>query len=86
MPLGSRRPTDSRFAPDTLSDDELDPTREPFRSWWTGKASEIQAAIDRDGLKWVAEENFLTRMSADERRRYLGLLVSGDEEPSTSEQ
>lgn len=38
--------------------------------------SEIQAAIERDGLSWEAEENFLTRMSADERSRYLGLLVS----------
>ena len=38
-------PTDHRFAPDTLAADQLDPTGDAFRGWWTRKAKEIKAAI-----------------------------------------
>lgn len=41
--------------------------------------SEIQAAIEADGLSWEAEENFLTRMSAEERQGYLGVVVTPEE-------
>jgi C1A family cysteine protease len=41
--------------------------------------SEINAAIQADGLSWEAEENFLTQMSAAERRGYLGLIVTPEE-------
>ncbi len=32
-------PTDARFAPDTLTNQQLDPKGAPFRGWWTRKAS-----------------------------------------------
>ena len=38
-------PTDSRFAPDTLTNAQLDPYGAAFRGWWTRKAQQIQAAI-----------------------------------------
>lgn len=38
-------PTDQRFAPDTLTRDQLDPTKAPFRDWWTRRATMIQKAI-----------------------------------------
>ena len=38
-------PTDTRFAPDTLTNAQLDPYGAPFRGWWNRKASEIQAFI-----------------------------------------
>lgn len=38
-------PTDRRFAPDTLTREQLDPTKAPFRDWWTRRASMIQKAI-----------------------------------------
>ena len=36
-------PTDSRFAPDTLTNQQLDPEGAAFRGWWTRKAQQIQA-------------------------------------------
>jgi C1A family cysteine protease len=41
--------------------------------------SQINAAIEADGLSWQAEENFLTQMSAEKRRGYLGLIVTPEE-------
>ncbi len=41
--------------------------------------SQIQAAIEADGLSWEAEENFLTQMTTEERRGYLGVIVTPDE-------
>lgn len=41
--------------------------------------SQIQAAIKADGLSWQAEENFLTEMSTEERRGYLGVIVTPEE-------
>ena len=38
-------PTDSRFAPDTLTAAQLDPGTAPFRGWWSRKATQIKAAI-----------------------------------------
>ncbi|WP_328529818.1 hypothetical protein OG984_01010 [Nocardioides sp. NBC_00368] len=38
-------PTDQRFAPDTLTRDQLDPTQAPFRDWWTRRATMIKEAI-----------------------------------------
>ncbi len=38
-------PTDSRFAPDTLTNQQLDPYSTAFRGWWTRKAQQLQAAI-----------------------------------------
>jgi alpha-glucuronidase len=38
-------PTDQRFAPDTLTREQLDPTKAPFRDWWTRRATMIQQAI-----------------------------------------
>lgn len=38
-------PTDERFAPDTLTEDQLDPYGEEFRDWWHRKAKQIQEAI-----------------------------------------
>ncbi|MFD0782744.1 alpha-glucuronidase family glycosyl hydrolase [Micromonospora azadirachtae] len=38
-------PTDSRFAPDTLTNSQLDPYSPAFRGWWTRKAQQIQASI-----------------------------------------
>ena len=38
-------PTDQQFAPDTLTADQLDPTKAPFRDWWRRKATAIKAAI-----------------------------------------
>ncbi|OXM63481.1 alpha-glucuronidase family glycosyl hydrolase [Amycolatopsis vastitatis] len=38
-------PTDARFAPDTLTREELDPYSAKFRDWWTRRARQLQAAI-----------------------------------------
>jgi alpha-glucuronidase len=38
-------PTDQRFAPDTLTNEQLDPYSDAFRGWWTRKARELQASI-----------------------------------------
>jgi alpha-glucuronidase len=38
-------PTDQRFAPDTLSNAQLDPYGEAFRGWWNRRARLIQEAI-----------------------------------------
>ncbi|HEY8338722.1 MAG TPA: alpha-glucuronidase family glycosyl hydrolase [Egibacteraceae bacterium] len=38
-------PTDPRFAPDTLTNEQLDPYSEEFRGWWRRKAEQLQAAI-----------------------------------------
>jgi alpha-glucuronidase len=38
-------PTDRRFAPDTLTNAQLDPYSAEFRGWWTRKARELQASI-----------------------------------------
>ncbi|GAA2337307.1 hypothetical protein GCM10009854_11770 [Saccharopolyspora halophila] len=38
-------PTDERFAPDTLTEDQLDPTRQPFRDWWHRHARQVKQAI-----------------------------------------
>jgi alpha-glucuronidase len=38
-------PTDSRFAPDTLTNQQLDPYSAAFRGWWTRKAQQIKSAI-----------------------------------------
>ncbi|WP_327031580.1 alpha-glucuronidase family glycosyl hydrolase [Micromonospora ureilytica] len=38
-------PTDSRFAPDTLTNSQLDPYGADFRGWWHRRAQQIQAAI-----------------------------------------
>ncbi|MEU7608042.1 alpha-glucuronidase family glycosyl hydrolase [Micromonospora sp. NPDC049204] len=38
-------PTDSRFAPDTLTNSQLDPYGADFRGWWHRRAEQIQAAI-----------------------------------------
>ena len=36
-------PTDTRFAPDTLTNAQLDPYSAEFRGWWRRKAQQIQA-------------------------------------------
>jgi alpha-glucuronidase len=38
-------PTDSRFAPDTLTNEQLDPYSDSFRGWWTRKAQHMRASI-----------------------------------------
>ena len=38
-------PTDPRFAPDTLTNEQLDPYSDAFRGWWNRKARELQASI-----------------------------------------
>jgi alpha-glucuronidase len=38
-------PTDDRFAPDTLTEDQLDPTSADFRGWWRRRAQQIQQSI-----------------------------------------
>jgi alpha-glucuronidase len=38
-------PTDSRFEPDTLTNEQLDPYSSEFRGWWTRKAQELRASI-----------------------------------------
>jgi alpha-glucuronidase len=38
-------PTDQRFAPDTLTNEQLDPYSAEFRGWWNRKARQLQAAI-----------------------------------------
>ena len=38
-------PTDPRFAPDTLTNEQLDPYGDAFRGWWSRKARELQTAI-----------------------------------------
>jgi alpha-glucuronidase len=38
-------PTDSRFAPDTLTNQQLDPYSAEFRGWWNRKAAALQASI-----------------------------------------
>jgi alpha-glucuronidase len=38
-------PTDPRFAPDTLTNEQLDPYSDAFRGWWNRKARELKASI-----------------------------------------
>ena len=38
-------PTDPRFAPDTLTNQQLDPYSDAFRGWWNRKARQLQASI-----------------------------------------
>jgi alpha-glucuronidase len=38
-------PTDPRFAPDTLTNEQLDPYSAEFRGWWNRKARQLQASI-----------------------------------------
>jgi alpha-glucuronidase len=38
-------PTDPRFAPDTLTNEQLDPYSDDFRGWWNRKARQLQASI-----------------------------------------
>jgi alpha-glucuronidase len=38
-------PTDARFAPDTLTNEQLDPKGEPFRGWWNRRAKLLQESI-----------------------------------------
>jgi alpha-glucuronidase len=38
-------PTDSRFAPDTLTNQQLDPYGDEFRGWWNRRAEQIQESI-----------------------------------------
>jgi alpha-glucuronidase len=38
-------PTDARFAPDTLTREQLDPYSAQFRDWWARRARQLQAAI-----------------------------------------
>ncbi len=38
-------PTDPRFAPDTLTNEQLDPYGAAFRGWWNRKAKELKASI-----------------------------------------
>ena len=38
-------PTDARFAPDTLTNQQLDPYGAPFRGWWNRKAQQIKNSI-----------------------------------------
>jgi alpha-glucuronidase len=38
-------PTDPRFAPDTLTNAQLDPKSEAFRGWWNRRAKLLQASI-----------------------------------------
>ncbi|SDL82976.1 alpha-glucuronidase family glycosyl hydrolase [Nonomuraea jiangxiensis] len=38
-------PTDPRFAPDTLTNEQLDPHGEDFRGWWNRRAGLLRAAI-----------------------------------------
>jgi alpha-glucuronidase len=38
-------PTDPSFAPDTLTNEQLDPYGDAFRGWWNRKARELQGSI-----------------------------------------
>ncbi|RKN47230.1 alpha-glucuronidase [Streptomyces hoynatensis] len=38
-------PTDQRFAPDTLTDEQMAPVDPAFQEWWSRKARQIQEAI-----------------------------------------
>ncbi len=38
-------PTDQRFAPDTLTNAQLDPYSDEFRGWWNRKAGQLRASI-----------------------------------------
>jgi alpha-glucuronidase len=38
-------PTDPRFAPDTLTNEQLDPDGEEFRGWWNRRAGLVQESI-----------------------------------------
>jgi len=38
-------PTDARFAPDTLTNEQLDPYSAEFRGWWQRRAARIQQSI-----------------------------------------
>jgi alpha-glucuronidase len=38
-------PLDQRFAPDTLTREQLDPTGAEFQGWWNRRARELQAAM-----------------------------------------
>ena len=45
MAINYTAPTDSRFAPDTLTNAQLSPYSSDFRGWWNRKATLIQASI-----------------------------------------
>ncbi|QKV80159.1 alpha-glucuronidase family glycosyl hydrolase [Amycolatopsis sp. Hca4] len=49
-------PTDARFAPDTLTREQLDPYSAQFRDWWTRRARQLQAAIP-DFLGFTVKAN-----------------------------
>src|SRR3954471_3623724 len=49
-------PTDSRFAPDTLTNAQLDPAGEAFRGWWNRKATQIKNSIP-DFLGFTVKAN-----------------------------
>jgi alpha-glucuronidase len=49
-------PTDSRFAPDTLTNQQLDPEGAAFRGWWNRKALQLQSAIP-DFLGFTVKAN-----------------------------
>ena len=44
-------PTDPRFAPDTLTNEQLDPYSDAFRGWWNRKARELRA---RSRTSWAS--------------------------------
>ena len=45
----------------------------------------IQEAIKSEDLSWTAEENFLTKLSSEEQKKYLG-YTPGPDEPTLEEQ
>ncbi|MBE2319323.1 DUF1349 domain-containing protein [Solirubrobacter sp. CPCC 204708] len=49
-------PTDNRFAPDTLTNAQLEPEGAAFRSWWTRKATQLKASIP-DFLGFTVKAN-----------------------------
>ena len=49
-------PTDARFAPDTLTNQQLDPYGDEFRGWWNRRAGQIQDSIP-DFLGFTVKAN-----------------------------
>src|SRR4051794_29762270 len=49
-------PTDARFAPDTLTNQQLDPEGAAFRGWWSRRAQQLQASIP-DFLGFTVKAN-----------------------------
>lgn len=49
-------PTDARFAPDTLTNEQLDPYGEDFQGWWHRRATRIQQSIP-DFLGFTVKAN-----------------------------